>query len=251
MYFKYKGINLYYEKYETDDNKDNIVILPGFGDTRKTFNNLIYHLKDNYNIYILDFPGFGKTVFPTYDLTIYDYSQLVHEWINYLEIDDPTLIGHSFGGRIIITLCGYYKYDYKNIILIDSAGIKPKKNIFKVLKVKIYKLLKKIIKNKKISTFITKLFSSEDYKSIPNNMKKTFQNIVNEDLTEYLKDIRANTLIIWGNEDTATPLKDGIKMNKLISNSELIILKDTNHYAYLGREYLVSEIINKQLESKK
>jgi hypothetical protein len=79
-------------------------------------------------------------------------------------------------------------------------------------------------------------------------MKKTFQNIVNEDLTEYLKDIRANTLIIWGNEDTDTPLKDGIKMNKLISNSELIILKDTNHYAYLGREYLVSEIINKQLE---
>ena len=53
MYFNYKGIKLYYEKYENQNNKKNIVILPGFGDTRKTFNNLIYHLQDNFNIYIV------------------------------------------------------------------------------------------------------------------------------------------------------------------------------------------------------
>lgn len=248
MYFNYKGIKLYYEKYENKNNKENIVILPGFGDTRKTFSNLIYHLQDKFNIYIVDFPGFGNTEFPSYDLTIYNYSLLIHEWIKSLKIDNPTLIGHSFGGRIIITLCGYYKYDYKNIILIDSAGIKPKKTLFQKIKLFTYKLLKKIIRNKKLKTKIMNLFSSNDYKSIPNNMKKTFQNIVNEDLTTYLKEINCKTLIIWGNDDYITPVKDGIKMNELIKDSELIILKDTNHYAYLGREHLISEIINKQLE---
>lgn len=249
MYFKYKGINLYYEKYITNKNNKNIIILPGFGDSRKTFNNLIYHLKDSFNIYILDFPGFGNTKFPSYDLTIYSYSELVNEWIKSLNISDPTLIGHSFGGRIIITLCGYYKYNYNNIILIDSAGIKHKKTIYQKIKSFIYKILKKIIKNKKLKIKIMNLFSSNDYKMIPNNMKKTFQNIVNEDLTNYLKDIKSKTLIIWGNNDNITKIKDGNKMNELIKNSELIILKDTNHYAYLGRENLISEIINKQLEN--
>ena len=247
MYFKYKNINLYYEEYISNINNKNLIILPGFGDTRKTFNNLIYHLSDKYNIYIVDFPGFGNTKFPSYDLTIYDYSLMIHEWIKSLNINNITLIGHSFGGRIIITLCGYYKYKYDDIILIDSAGIKPKKSLFYKIKLSIYKFLQKIIKNKKLKTKLHNLFSSNDYKSIPNNMKKTFQNVVNEDLKDYLKYIDARCLIIWGELDNITTLKDAYKLNKLIKNSELIVIKNTNHYAYLGREKLISSIFDNQL----
>lgn len=248
MYFKYNDINLYYEEYLSDCSKRNIVILPGFGDTRKTFNNLIYHLSYDYNIYIIDFPGFGKTIFPNYDLTIYDYADMIHEFITELNIDNPVLIGHSFGGRIINVLLGYYKYNYNDVIFIDSAGIKPKKSFIQKIKLYTYKVLKKIFRTGKLRKKIQDIFSSSDYKSIPDNMKKTFQNVVNEDLSIYMKEINSKVLIIWGDKDIITPVSMGKKMNKLINNSEIIIIKNTNHYAYLGREYLIKSIIDKQLE---
>ncbi len=250
MYFTYDNIKLYYKKY--GNHKKVIIILPGWGDTRKTFDYMINFLKDYFTIYILDYPGFGNSPFPNLDLTIYDYSDLIYEWIKYLDINDPILIGHSFGGRIITTLLGYYNYKFSNIIYLNSAGIKPKIKI----KTRIYKFLKKLkifLPNKlkkKYLDFLFKKFASKDYNSLPPNMLTTFKNIVNEDLKPYLKNIKTRTLIIWGNKDTSTPLKDAYIMNKYITNSELIILNNANHFSYLNYPNLINNIILEQLKDE-
>ena len=66
MYVTINDITLYYEKH--GDKKCNILILPGWGDTRKTFSYMINFLKNFATVYIIDFPGFGKTKFPNRDL---------------------------------------------------------------------------------------------------------------------------------------------------------------------------------------
>lgn len=54
MYYKNKNIKLYYEKY---GNKGEVIlILPGWGDTRKTFDFLVSNLEKDYIIYIFDYP---------------------------------------------------------------------------------------------------------------------------------------------------------------------------------------------------
>ena len=70
MYFKTNDISLYYEKYGTS--QDTILILPGWGNNRTTFFNIINYFKDSYSIYIIDYPGFGNSPIPQKDLTIYD-----------------------------------------------------------------------------------------------------------------------------------------------------------------------------------
>ena len=82
MYLNINNINLYYEKYGTKE--QTIVILPGWGDTRKTFDYLINYLKDYFTIYILDYPGFGNSTLPNKSLTIYEYADLIYEFINSL-----------------------------------------------------------------------------------------------------------------------------------------------------------------------
>ena len=250
MYFSYDDISIYYKKYGTSSKS--IIILPGWGDTRKTFDYMINFLKDYFTVYILDYPGFGNSPFPKYDLTIYNYTDLIYEWIKYLNIKDPILIGHSFGGRIITTLLGYYNYHFSNIIYLNSAGIKPKTKF----KTKIYKLLKKLkfflpqnLKRKYLN-FLFKNFSSSDYSTLPPNMLTTFRNIVNLDLKPYLKNIKAKTLIIWGDKDTSTPLKDAYIMNKSIKDSELIILSNSNHFSYLDYPNLINKIILEQLKDE-
>ena len=80
MYYNHENYSIYYEKY--GDKEKNIIILPGWGDTRKTFYNIINNLKENYTVYIFDYPGFGNSIFPNKDLTIFDYANIIRNFLN-------------------------------------------------------------------------------------------------------------------------------------------------------------------------
>ena len=252
MYFNKDTYSIYYEKY--GEKKDTILILPGWGDTRTTFNDLINFLKKDYTVYIIDYPGFGNSIFPEHDLTIYDYTNIIRDFMKKEQISNPIIIAHSFGGRIATLLSGYYKDNINKLILIDIAGIKPKKNPFKLLKQTIYKILKKlkwIIPPKKRNLYLKKLFkffASSDYKALDNNMYQTFKNVISEDLKYYYNSIEVPTIIIWGKKDQDTPIKDAYYINKKINGSKLFIYENASHYSYLNYPSLTKQIINEFLK---
>ena len=247
MNFIINDFNIYYEKY--GNGTSNIIILPGWGDTRSTFNTLIETLKKCFTVYIIDYPGFGNSSFPNRDLSIYDYANLIKDFITVNDIENPIIIGHSFGGRIGIILTGLYKMQIKKMILIDSAGIKHKKKLKAKFKQTIYKFLKKIgniLPRKLKSIYLNKLiniFGSTDFKNLNQNIRTTFIKVINEDLTKYLKDINTSTLLIWGEYDNDTPLNDGKIMNVKIEDSGLIIIPNAGHFPYLEYPYYISKII--------
>ena len=183
MYYNKDSHSIYYEKH--GNKEKSILILPGWGDTRKTFNTMINVLKEEYTVYILDYPGFGKSIFPDHDLTIYDYANMIRDFIRSEKMNNPSIIAHSFGGRLAILMSAYYKDDLDKLVFIDIAGIKPKKNIWKLFKLYLYKLLKKlqiIVPKKKRSLYLKRLiniFGSQDYKTLSKSMQKSFKNIVN------------------------------------------------------------------------
>ena len=254
MFFKKNNISIFYEKF--GNKKEKIIILPGWGNTRKTFNSLISELSKKYTIYIFDYPGFGNSEYPNKDLTIYDYCSIINSFMSENKIVNPIIIGHSFGGRIIILLSAFYKVKFKKIILMSSAGIKHEKNRKQKVKEKIYKLLKLFsiflipkIKNIYLNMLIKK-FGSTDYKNAHYSLKRTFINIINEDLTNYIKDINDKTLLIWGEKDIDTPIEDAYMMKKSIKESVLKIIKDTSHFFYLEKEKETLNIINIFIKEK-
>ena len=80
------------------------------------------------------------------------------------------------------------------------------------------------------------------------NIKKTFQNIIKVNLKNNYKNIKQETLILWGTLDNITPLKDGLLINKLIKNSTLIKLNNCSHFSYLDKKYQVTRIIYEYLK---
>ena len=66
-------------------------------------------------------------------------------------------------------------------------------------------------------------------------MRATFVKVVNQDLAYCLPHITAETLLVWGRSDTATPLWMGQEMEKQIKGSALIVLEDAGHFAYLDQ----------------
>ncbi len=238
MYYRYNDINLYVEFINRNKNK-NILILPGWGETFNTFYNISSYFK-NYNIYIVHNIGFGNSKFPNRDLTIYNYAYVVKEFIKHNNINNLYVIAHSFGGRIASILIGKYNIKVKRLVLMDVAGFKGKSIKTKVKEI-IYKVKIKLFKRKRKEIFLK--YASSDYKALNENMKNTFKNIVKENLKKYYKKIKVDTLIIWGEKDSITPIKDGKKLNKLIKNSSLISFKDGSHFTYLEYFYNVNKII--------
>ena len=81
-------------------------------------------------------------------------------------------------------------------------------------------------------------------------MLTTFKNVINEDLRFYLSSIENETLLIWGEKDKDTPLKDARLIQKKIKNSALIIYPKAKHYSYLEYPILTIRIIDIFLKNK-
>jgi pimeloyl-ACP methyl ester carboxylesterase len=125
-------------------------------------------------------------------------------------------------------------------ILIDSAGIKSKLTINKKIKIKVFKILKKLSNLFFIKSLFPNLednlknkFGSADYNSASNIMKETLVKLVNEDLTDKLTSINVPTLLIWGDKDTATPIEHAKIMNEKIKDSGLVVYENCSHFSFI------------------
>lgn len=227
-----------------------ILLLHGWGSSVDVWKGIISAFTGTHRLIALDFPGCGKSDMPNRPLNSDDYANLVLEFIKALNIHNPILIGHSHGGRTIIKLVGSGMLSPEKIVLIDSAGLVPKKNIKQKLKIRTFKTIKGVltlplIKNhtKSLLEKARSYFGSADYKLAPEVLRKTLVNLVNEDLSHLLPNIKAPTLLIWGDQDTATPLSDAQKMEKLIPDAGLCVIKGIGHFSFLERPFEVIAIL--------
>ncbi len=191
-----------------------------------------------YEAISLAFAGFGGTEEPKNAWTVRDYAEFTREFMATQGIEGCSVACHSFGGRVTIMLAAEDDKLFDKIIMIDAAGIKPKRTLAYHIKTLKYKLGKRLMK----VGFIDELFKlsekqknagSADYRALKTDiMRKTFVNVVNEDLTPLLENIKNETLLIWGDQDKATPLADAKLMEKKIPNAGLAVLKGAGHFSY-------------------
>ncbi len=242
MFTTIENTKVYYEQYLLDDSPSSqtLVFLHGWGSNMRVFDRIISVLKANYNIYAIDLSGFGNSPEPDADWSVLDYSNFIEKFINYFNIQNPILLGHSFGGRISIRLA--HKKIPSKIVLINSAGIIRKRGFSYKIKVRTYKFLNKIKKFPPIDFAFGDLIQaytskagSEDYKRASAKMKLVLKKAVNEDLAPLMPEINLPTLLVWGDKDDVTPLHTGKKIHELIPNSKLVILKDTGHYSFMEK----------------
>ena len=93
-------------------------------------------------------------------------------------------------------------------------------------------------------------FSSEDYKNSPEVLRKTMSIILNEDQRQYLPNIKAPTLLIWGQNDTATPIEDAKLMEKLIPDAGLVTYANSGHFSYLENIQNCNIVLNEFLKQE-
>jgi len=233
-----------------------VLIIPGWGTVINTYTTLIESISTYANVLCLDMPGFGKSDELKHSWNLDDYVEFIIKFIKSQNINELDVIGHSNGGRIIIKLMSNKELCFKinKIILIGSAGIVHKKTIKQTIRIKTFKVCKKIAQTKVIKNIFPNLldrvrnyFGSDDYKNASPVMRETLVKLINEDIRSFLPNINVPTLLIWGENDTATPVADAEIMEKMIPDAGLVKVKGCSHYVFLENPGYVNIVIEKFL----
>lgn len=222
------NVEVYYERYNQGGEKP-LVFLHGWGQNTEMMLPVAKPFIENHEVILIDLPGFGKSGQLDRPYEVSDYVELLHELLQKLDIKKPTLIGHSYGGKISLLYAS--KYEVEKLVLFGSPFQKEIEK--ESLKLKTLRTLKKIPGINKLEGFAKKHIGSTDYKNASPVMRETLVKTVNLDITEEVKKIKASTLLIWGTADEAVSIDRAYELEKLIPDAGLVVYENATHYAYL------------------
>lgn len=238
MFLNLKGQQIYYQ---TVGKGKNLILLHGWRQDVSTWWGVVDSLKDEFKLWLVDMPGFGRSDLPKKPWTISDYADCITSFIQNRKISQPILLGHSLGGNVAIKLAAKHPNLIHKLILEDSSGIRPQKTVQSAIFFVLAKVIKYLIPNLfNLRERIRFRFYSaigSDY-LIGGDLKTTLQNILAEDIEQDAKKINTETLILWGENDSTVPLKVGKKLYQLIKNARFEMIEEVNHFPHLENPML-------------
>lgn len=242
-----QGLHIAYYQNEGFSFDRPVVFFHGWGSQSLCFQRT---LENCGNGIAIDFPGFGGSDVPPSAWSIGEYAVFLQDVLEKLHIRDCILVGHSFGGSVVIKYAATFG-NARKLILIGSAGIRRR-----TLKVRVWHFFSKVFGpflqlpflrmfregvRKKLYAFI----GSEDYvRAGP--LTDIYGKIIREDLSEDMSKIRIPSVLIWGENDRDTPLEDGYRMHSLIRGSRLRVIKNAGHYVFLDNETEFGKVFSEE-----
>lgn len=245
------GIELHYT---VQGNGAPLILMHGWGCTHDTVASIAATAARTHTVYNIDFPGFGESLEPPAVWGVEEYTRLIEGMTKRLGLESPVLVGHSFGGRVAILYAS--RNDTDKVVLVDAAGVKPHRNLKYYFKVYSFKAMKQLLclvyGREKAQARIEAQrarHGSVDYASASPRMRAILSRCVNEDLRAEMPLIKAPVLLVWGENDTATPIRDAHIMERLIPDAGLVSFPGCGHYSFLDNPVQFAAVLNSFLNS--
>jgi pimeloyl-ACP methyl ester carboxylesterase len=216
-----------------------LLLLHGWGTSLDTFTAMAGDLGHSFRVTAFDFPGHGGSEMPPTTWNVDDFVASTLAVMAALGIERPSIVGHSFGGRVAIKLAATRPDALDRLVLVDAAGIPPSRTATRVAKRAASRTANAVARwfgspGRALRQRIVRRIASTDYLNA-GPLRDTFLAIVREDLRPCLPRIEAPTLLVWGESDEDTPPADARTMAKLIPGAKLLVLKNAGHFSYLDQ----------------
>lgn len=238
--YTYDSVSL---AYSIEGEGDTILLLHGWGCDRTIWQSIVPLLSAKYRVVAVDFAGFGLSDEPHEVWGVEQYTRSIEALVRELGIVRPTIICHSFGGRVATLYAS--RNEVQSMIFADAAGVRPKRTWRYYYKVYSFKAMKHclplLIGKQKAQMLIDqrrRRSASSDYNRATPMMRAILSKCVNEDLCHVMPLITAPVLLFWGDRDTATPISDAYRMQSLMKDAGLVVAEGAGHFAMLEQAEL-------------
>jgi len=225
-----------------------LLLLHGFNANKDNFTRIAGKLTSKYHVIIPDQIGFGESSHPDHvDYRNDAQAERLHELMVKLNIKQLHIGGNSMGGAIAVAYAARFGAEVESVWLLDPGGVSsaPATAMFKdyhqtgkfaliAHTPKDYEMVYSLAMNK--PPFVPKamldVFAKE---SIANAAleEQIIQQLMPDSIEERAKMVKAPTLIVWGDHDKILDMAGAGILHKLITNSQVIIMKDIGHMPML------------------
>lgn len=249
-----------------------VILIHGWSCSHLHFKNQIEELSTSFQVTYFDLRGHGLSEVPDYGLTIKRFAKDLKELIEYLKLEDVTLVGWSMGTSIIFEYIR--QFGCNNLYKLCLIDMTPKVITDENWNYKSYgnfsceDNFKKIVKmsadwNKFLQYFVPAMFAksggtdeiliklvlNEMMKNSPSAMVRIWISMSDNNYLNVLKDISIPTLITYGEESVLYPPENSEFMSKEIRDSKLLSFHKCGHALFLEKPEMfnkeLSEFINK------
>ena len=228
-----------------------VVLLHGWGDSSQGSLALQAALAKHYQVFALDLPGFGGTKAPATAWGLNEYADFVAAALDKLELKSYAVVGHSNGGAIAIRGLAKGSLNASKLVLVASAGIRNQYSA-RNKALRLAAQTGKIIVSP-LPARIQKKLKASAYKSVGSDlfvaehMQETFKRIITDDVQADTARVQIPSLLIYGFEDTATPVYYGELLQSGLEHSELHVVPNAGHFVHLDKPAIVLGLIEEFL----
>lgn len=225
-----------------------LLLLHGFGANKDNFTDVAKYLTQSYRVIIPDHIGFGESDRPaSADYSPLKQAERLREFVQLLGLDRIHVGGNSMGGQIAMTYAAIYPQSVKSMWLLDPAGIwsAPEGELSKIIRTTGENPL--LAKNEKeFSEVVDFVMNQPPYIPRPildvmaqeriSNIvleRNIFEQIIADPTESRISGLKVPTLIVWGQEDRAISVKTVPILQKLLPNSQAIVMQEIGHLPML------------------
>lgn len=223
-----------------------LVLVHGFLGSSEMWSPQIEFFKDNFRVIAPALPGFGKSNAMNSCNSIECMAKAILHHLKLKKIKNFNLLGHSMGGMIVQEMT---KLAGEKILKLVCYGTGPRGNIpgrFETIDESRKNLKKngleatanRIAKTWFVEEEKAKYFYLCDEAGKQTSIKATDNGLIamkNWDGVKNLKNIKNETLIVWGNQDKAYNFNQVETLSKNIPNSSLKIIDGCSHNVHLEK----------------
>ncbi len=227
--------------YTIEGSGPNLLILHGWGRGSEPYAQIQKDIANKgFCVVVPDLPGFGKSAYPQTVWGVEEYVNFILRFADGLGLKSFFLMGHSFGGQVALKFAVEHADSVKGLILCAAAVIRRKPDFKKRVIRFVSNVGSMVFSFWPFSMFsdiagraFYRLLGSGDWRYSQGIMKYVRQKVVRHDLSALAPQVTVPTLIVWGDQDQATPVKDAYTLKDKISGSSLRVISGVGHRLYV------------------
>jgi pimeloyl-ACP methyl ester carboxylesterase len=236
-----QGLRIAYERTGTGPP---LILLHGFvGDGPSTWSSQLDELSDEFTVVAWDAPGAGRSAQPPMSFRIADYAACLAGFVRALRLDQPHMVGLSFGGIVVLELFRTRSMLPRTAVLAGAYAGWAGSLAPEVVDDRLQRCLKAadLPPDQFASTMLSSMFSDSAPTDAVNRFAASVRafnrtgflamswSSAEADLRDVLTSVDVPTLLLYGDQDVRAPLHIAHALHAAIPGSVLTVMPGVGH----------------------
>lgn len=214
--------------YEVAGEGEPVVLVHGLSGSTRWWDRTVPVLAAHHRVYLVDLPGFGSMRRAEGGFVLSEAADWLSSWMETVGLERTHLAGHSMGGYISIVLAARCPETLRRLVLVAPAGVPTGRSMPEYL-------IPLLQAGRYMTPGFLPVLARDALRTGPLTLLGAARELLAQDVRDYLREITAPTLLVWGHRDTLVPPSAGDVLRAEIPDSRLLLLEGAGHVPMFER----------------